>query len=231
LYANIDAAVFYTTYREAELAKLVDNSWHALKVAFANEIGRICVGLGVSVQTIHQIFVSDTKLNISSAYLRPGGAFGGSCLPKDLRALQHISVDAGANTAVIDSVIRSNDAHKHFLFQHCLGDLLPPAKVLLVGLAFKAGTDDLRESPAVDMARKLLSAGFDLSIYDPMINASKLVGQNLGYAVVHLPNLSALLVSEAAARTINYDLVIDTVGSAHHLNLTTRRLVKIDALP
>jgi GDP-mannose 6-dehydrogenase len=100
----------------------------------------------------------------------------------------------------------------------------------MVGLAFKAGTGDLRESPAVDLARKLLSAGFNLSIYDPMINATKLVGQNLGYAVVHLPNLSALLVSEAEASAINYDLVIDTVGSANHLNLRTRRLVQINAL-
>jgi GDP-mannose 6-dehydrogenase len=231
LYSDIDAPVFYTTYREAELIKLVDNSWHALKVAYANEIGRICTHLGVSAKVIHDIFVSDTKLNTSASYLRPGGAFGGSCLPKDLRALQHISADIGGNTAVIDSVIRSNDAHKHFLFQYCVGDLSPPAQVLLLGLAFKAGTDDLRESPAIDLARKLLSAGFDLSVYDPTIDTTKLVGQNLGYAAVHLPNLSELLVSEAKARESKYQLVIDTVGKADQLRLAAQRIVKIDTLP
>jgi GDP-mannose 6-dehydrogenase len=230
LYAGFAATAFYTTYREAELTKLVDNSWHALKVAYANEIGRICIHLGVSARIIHEIFVSDTKLNISASYLRPGGAFGGSCLPKDLRALQHVSADLGANTAVIDAVNRSNDAHKHFLFQHCIGDLSPPARVLLIGLAFKAGTDDLRESPAVDLARKMLTAGFELSVYDPTIDATNLVGQNLGYAVVHLPNLAGLLVSEATSQATEYDLVIDTAGNAGHLKLTARRIVSIDAL-
>ena len=98
------------------MTKFVDNSFHALKVAYANEIGRICVTLGIDAKVVHKIFVSDTKLNISPYYLRPGGPFGGSCLPKDVRALQHISIDIGANTHVIDALIRSNEAHKHFLF-------------------------------------------------------------------------------------------------------------------
>jgi GDP-mannose 6-dehydrogenase len=100
-------------------------------------------------------------------YTRPGGAFGGICLPKDVRALQHIAADIGANTHLVDSLIRSNEAHKHHQFLHATAGLEPGAKVLLVGLAFKADTDDLRESPAVDMARKLLEAGYDLDIYDP----------------------------------------------------------------
>jgi GDP-mannose 6-dehydrogenase len=231
LYTNFTAPVFYTSYRVAELTKLVDNSWHALKVAYANEVGRICIHLGVSARSIHDIFVSDTKLNISPCYLRPGGAFGGSCLPKDLRALQHISAGLGANTAVIDSVIRSNDAHKHFLIQYCVGNLSPPARVLLVGLAFKAGTDDLRDSPSVDLARKLLSAGFEVSIHDPTIDLARLIGQNLNHAVVHLPNLARLLVSESTTQASNYDLVIDTVGNADQLKLNAQRIVKIDTMP
>jgi GDP-mannose 6-dehydrogenase len=200
-------------------------------VAYANEVGRICVRLGVSARSIHEIFISDTKLNVSPSYLRPGGAFGGSCLPKDLRALQHISTDLGANTAVIDSVSKSNEAHKHFLFQYCVGNLSPPARVLLVGLAFKPGTDDLRDSPAVDLARQLLRAGFDLSVHDPTIGTTKLFGQNLSYAVVYLPNFAELLVSESTAHVNKYDLVIDTVGNADHLKLTARRIVRIDTLP
>jgi GDP-mannose 6-dehydrogenase len=231
IYAGIAAPLFYTTYREAELIKLVDNSWHALKVAYANEIGRICLHLGVSATKIHDMFISDTKLNLSQAYLRPGGAFGGSCLPKDLRAIQYIARDSGANTVLLDSVERSNDAHKHFLFRYCVGDLSPPASILLVGLAFKAGTDDLRESPAVDLARKLLNSGFKLLIFDRTTDASKLIGQNLGYAAIHLPTLDDLLVSEHEARNTMFDLVIDSTGGAEQLGLMTKRIVKISALP
>ena len=116
---------------------------------------------------MHKIFISDTKLNISPYYLRPGGPFGGSCLPKDLRALQHISIDIGANAHVIDAVTRSNEAHKHFLFTRAVQGLHPGAKVLMLGLAFKSDTDDLRESPNIDLARKLLQNGYAVSIYDP----------------------------------------------------------------
>jgi GDP-mannose 6-dehydrogenase len=108
---NLDAPTFTVGYREAEFTKFVDNSFHALKVAYANEIGRVCVRLGIDAKVVHEIFVSDTKLNISPYYLRPGGPFGGSCLPKDVRALQYIANDIGANTHVIDALMRSNDAH------------------------------------------------------------------------------------------------------------------------
>jgi GDP-mannose 6-dehydrogenase len=187
--------------------------------------------LGVSAKKIHEMFVADTKLNISPRYLVPGGAFGGSCLPKDLRALQYIASDIGANTSIIDSVVRSNDAHKHFLFQYCLHNLSPPAHVLLLGLAFKSQTDDLRESPGVDLARKLLNAGFRLSVYDPTVDEAKLVGQNLGYAVVHLPKLSSILVPKCQLKHTHFDLVIDAVGIADQLNFSASRVVSIDALP
>ena len=231
LYATFSAPFFHTSYREAELLKLVDNSWHALKVAYANEIGRICFYLGISAKKIHEMFIADTKLNISPRYLMPGGAFGGSCLPKDLRALQYLASDIGANTSIIDAVARSNDVHKHFLFQYCSQKHSPPAHVLLLGLAFKSQTDDLRESPGVDLARKLLNAGFRLSVYDPTVDEAKLIGQNLGYAAVHLPKLSSILISECQLKHKHFDLVIDAIGIADQLDLSASRIVNIDALP
>lgn len=210
LHAGLEAPVFVTGYREAEITKLVDNSWHALKIAFANEVGRTCMSLGISARQVHEIFVADRKLNISPYYLRPGGAFGGSCLPKDVRALQHIATDSGGNLPVIDSLLRSNDAHKHQLFEYATAGLAPGARVLLVGLAFKAGTDDLRESPNVDLARKLLLAGYELEIFDPAIAAEKLVGANLGYAYTNLPALRKLLVSRAHAESMPYSRVLAT---------------------
>ncbi|GJE57912.1 MULTISPECIES: nucleotide sugar dehydrogenase [Methylobacterium] len=213
LYAKLNAQRFYTGFKESELTKFVDNTFHALKVSFGNEIGRVCYNLGIDAETVYKIFVSDTKLNISSYYLRPGGAFGGSCLPKDVRALQYLSSDIGANTPVVDSIIRTNEAHKHFVFQSCISGVTPGALVLLTGLAFKPDTDDLRESPNVDLARKLLNAGFRVSVYDPNVRAEHLLGQNLGYAYSQLPELSNLLIARREAETTLYDLVVDTSGN------------------
>ena len=232
LNANIEAPVFQVGYREAEFTKFVDNTWHAVKVAYANEIGRVCLQLGISASQVHQIFVSDTKLNISPYYTRPGGAFGGSCLPKDVRALQYISGDAGAGTPLVDSLLRSNEAHKHRLYEHAVAGLAPGAKVLLAGLAFKAGTDDLRESPNVDLARKMLSAGFDLEIYDPGIDATKLVGANLGYAYSQLPTLERILVTKSQAEGATYARVIAANATVKGLELPDGMEIRdINALP
>jgi GDP-mannose 6-dehydrogenase len=217
LNQNIQAPTFYVRLGESEITKFVDNTWHAVKVAYANEIGRLCLQLGLSATKVHEIFISDTKLNISPYYTRPGGAFGGSCLPKDVRALQYIAADCGAHTHLVDSLLRSNEAHKYRLFQHVTRDLAPGATVLLIGLAFKADTDDLRESPNIDLARGLLREGYKLSIFDPAIDATKLVGANLGYAYTQIPTLSQLLVSKETAEATTYDRVITT-------NLTYRKL-------
>lgn len=218
LNSNLKAPVFITGYREAEFTKFVDNSWHAVKVAYANEIGRVCLQLGIKASKVHEIFVSDTKLNISAYYTRPGGAFGGSCLPKDVRALQHIAGDCGANTQLIDALLRSNEAHKHAVYEHVVRGLKPGARVLLAGLAFKAGTDDLRESPNVDLARKLLAAEFALEIYDPAIDARKLIGANLGYAYSQLPTLEGLLVSRDVAEKTNYARIIAANATIRQLS-------------
>jgi GDP-mannose 6-dehydrogenase len=230
LNEGLDAKVFYTGYREAEFTKFVDNTFHATKVVFANEIGRICMQLGVDPRTVHEIFVADTKLNISPYYLRPGGAFGGSCLPKDVRALQYIAADVGANTHLIDSVIRSNESHKQFLFGHCMQGLAPESDVLMVGLAFKADSDDLRESPHIDLARKILQAGHRLSVYDPSLEPAKLVGQNLGYAYANLPTMGELLIDKTQAESRRFDLAIDAHGRASALKLDAGRIVNLSTL-
>lgn len=230
LHEGIDAPVFHVGIREAEITKFVDNTWHAVKVAFANEIGRVCQNLDISAAEVHKIFVSDTKLNISPYYTRPGGPFGGSCLPKDVRALQHIAADIGANTHLVDSLLRSNEAHKHHQFLKVTGGLEPGDKVLLVGLAFKADTDDLRESPAVDMARKLLDAGYDLQVYDPGLEPEMLVGQNLGYAFAFLPSIESLLVDRQAAETGDYALVVATNRLVDTLDLGDTKVLDVSSI-
>ncbi len=232
LNANLKAPTFVVGYREAEVTKFVDNSWHAVKVAYANEIGRVCLQLGIKASKVHEIFVSDTKLNISPCYTRPGGAFGGSCLPKDVRALQYIAADCGANTHLVDALLRSNEAHKHAMFEYASRGLTPGSKVLLAGLAFKAATDDLRESPNVDLSRKFLAAGFDLEIFDPAIDANKLIGANLGYAFSQLPTLERLLVSKTHAETTQYERIIAANATIGQLSLAAGVVVmNIDALP
>lgn len=230
LHEGIDAPIFHVGIREAEITKFVDNTWHAVKVAFANEVGRVCQNLDISARQVHQIFVSDTKLNISAYYTRPGGPFGGSCLPKDVRALQHIAADTGAQTHLVDSLLRSNDAHKHHQFLQATQGLEPGARVLLVGLSFKADTDDLRESPAVDMARKLLDAGYALDIYDPQLKPESLIGQNLGYAYAILPSIDGLLVDKSTAQSREYAVVVATNRLIKDLDLGATRIVDVSAI-
>ncbi|MGO4197862.1 nucleotide sugar dehydrogenase [Rhizobium sp. YAF28] len=230
LYKNISAPMFVTGYREAEFTKFVDNTWHAVKVAFANEIGRVCVQLDIDPQTVHKIFVSDTKLNISPYYMRPGGPFGGSCLPKDVRALAHISEEVGAFNHLVDSLLRSNEAHKRFIFDYVTRDVAPKANILMLGLAFKAESDDLRESPQLNLAHKLITSGYKLSIYDPAVKPTQLLGQNMGYAFSHLPSISEIMVSKEEAESTEYDLVIDTNGSLAKIDVKAAKTVDTNTL-
>lgn len=218
LYRNIEAPVYNVRYKEAEFVKFVDNTWHALKVSFANEVGRVCLNLGIDVAKTHEIFTADTKLNISDKYLRPGGAFGGSCLPKDVRAMTAISEQIQAENHIIGSILKSNDAHKKMIFEMAIAGLKQGASILLVGLAFKAGTDDLRESPNVDLARRLLRAGYSLNIYDPAIDDSKLIGANLGYIYSQLPGLGKLLASKEDVDCAHYDRVL--FGNSQEYNIS-----------
>lgn len=226
---GIEAPRFCVKYRESEITKFIDNSFHAVKITFANEIGRVCNHLGISPEIVHKIFVSDTKLNISPQYLRPGGPFGGSCLPKDVRALQYISRISGSQTHLIDSLITSNEAHKSFVFRFATDGIKHGAKVLLIGIAFKNASDDLRESPNLDLARMLITAGYQLAIFDPHVTPQNLIGQNLG-VLSNSPFIRELLVDQEAIENTEWDLVIDSRGSADEYRLKASRTVDVNKL-
>lgn len=213
---GIDSHVFNVPFREAEITKFIDNTWHAVKVAFANEVGRVCRAYGVDARQAHEIFIADTKLNISSYYTRPGGAFGGSCLPKDVRAMQSIAHAGGASTSLFDSLIPSNEAHKEFQLARVTELIRPGASVLVAGLAFKAGTDDMRESPNVTLVSSLIEQGYQVRVFDPAIKTSSLIGQNLGYVLTAIPNLREILVGEEDLQETHFDLIVvnNATGSA-----------------
>lgn len=192
IYAGIEAPVSRTSIRAAEMVKYSDNAFHALKVTFANEIGIICKKLGIDSHEVMDIFCQDTKLNLSKVYLRPGFAFGGSCLPKDLRALSYQAKRVDAEVPVLSAILQSNAAQVKGVVQTLLG--LGKKRVGFLGMTFKPDTDDLRESPLVDVIETLLGKGFLVKIYDRNVSLSRLIGANKRYVEEHIPHLSQLLV-------------------------------------
>lgn len=196
LYRQVQTEQVVTDTRTAALVKYACNAFHAMKVAFGNEIGTLAKAFGADGHEVMHLLCQDKKLNISPAYLRPGFAFGGSCLPKDVRALTRYAQQHAIETNLLGSLLPSNGAHLKRAF-----DAVQETRqkmVGLVGLSFKAGTDDLRESPQVILAEQLLGRGFDLRIYDPGVMIPRLRGTNLAYVDQHLPHLAALLVEEPA---------------------------------
>jgi GDP-mannose 6-dehydrogenase len=191
LYQSIDAPLISTSIRVAEMMKYTSNTWHALKVTFANEIGNLCKKLDVDSHEVMDIFCRDEKLNLSPYYLKPGFAFGGSCLPKDVRALQYRAKEMDVELPMISQILPSNKAQ----IQLGLDQILETGKkkVGLLGFSFKAGTDDLRESPIVILAEALLGKGVSLCIYDKNVSLAKLVGANKDYIEKQIPHLSSLL--------------------------------------
>lgn len=198
LYDGIDAPLFEVGFSEAEFVKFADNSYHATKVVFANEIGRLCLEHGVDPQKVMDIFLADTKLNVSPYYLRPGGAFGGSCLPKDVMALVAEARRMGLRAPMLEALMPSNDSHKEYLTRRVLSAVPPGARILQIGLTFKSGTDDLRESPLVYLAHTLIEEGYRLSIYEPEVAKSTLLGANLKFAQDKSPALWDHLVPTPA---------------------------------
>ena len=227
VYDHIDAPFFELPYRTAEMVKLSDNGFHALKVVFANEIGRLALEFDVDPEPLIDVFLSDTKLNISPYYLRPGGAFGGSCLPKDVRAISALAGLRGVELPVMSNVITSNEAHKRYLADRVMRHLEPGGSVLLIGLTFKAETDDLRESPLIDLAEALVGKGYDLKIYDPDLKNRELVGANLAYVQQRLPHLSRLLVDDVDAAG-DVSLVVVGKGVAIDRDALGRRVPVVD---
>lgn len=191
LFDGVEAPVITTSVRTAEMVKYSCNAYHALKICFANEIGALAGALGADGQEVMKIFRQDEKLNISSAYLRPGFAFGGSCLPKDVRALVRTARAIDVDVPVLSSVMQSNAAQ----VQRGLAEVLATGqrRVGVVGLAFKPGTDDMRESPAVDLIKWLIAEGREVRIFDPEVSRGRLVGANRRYIENELPHFSALL--------------------------------------
>jgi GDP-mannose 6-dehydrogenase len=196
VYDSIEVPLFELPFAAAEMIKLTDNAFHALKVAFGNEIGRLALDLGVDPQPVMDAFLADRKLNISPSYLRPGGPFGGSCLPKDVRAINALAGARVVDVPVLSAALPSNTAHKSFLAERVMARLQPGDTVLLLGLSFKSETDDLRESPLVDLAETLIGKGYDLKIHDPDLKGRTLIGANLRFIDDRLPHLSRLLVGD-----------------------------------
>jgi GDP-mannose 6-dehydrogenase len=192
LFEKLDAPLLRTDLETAEMIKYVDNCWHALKIGFANEIGNLCKSLSIDAHAVMKIFCQDKKLNISPAYLMPGFAFGGSCLPKDLRALSYKAKTLDVELPIVNSILPSNE------IQVARGLQLVTTKghkqVSVLGFSFKEGTDDLRESPVVELIERLIGKGYDLRLYDKNVSISRLVGANRDFILNHIPHISRLMV-------------------------------------
>lgn len=211
LYDGFDAPLFHTSIRAAETVKYADNAFHALKVTFGNEIGTICKALDIDSHEVMRIFCEDRKLNISPAYLMPGFAYGGSCLPKDLRALTHAARSLNLELPVLFNIQRSNDLHVERMVD--VIQRMGKKSVGMLGLSFKRGTDDLRESPLVELVERLTGKGYPVAIYDENVLVSRLRGGNKAYIEQRLPHISQLMVEDVDALIDQSELLI--VGAAH----------------
>jgi GDP-mannose 6-dehydrogenase len=192
LYAGTPGPLVRTDIQTAEMVKYADNAWHALKVGFANEIGNLCKALEVDGHHVMGIFCQDTKLNLSPYYLKPGFAFGGSCLPKDLRALLHKARTLDVALPILSSILPSNEAQLERGVRAVIER--GSRKVGILGFSFKAGTDDLRESPMVELTERLIGKGYDLRIYDSNVRLASIHGANRNYILNHIPHISRLMV-------------------------------------
>jgi GDP-mannose 6-dehydrogenase len=206
LYQSIDAPLVSTSIRVAEMLKYTSNAWHALKVCFANEIGNLCKRLELDSHEVMDIFCRDQKLNLSPYYLKPGFAFGGSCLPKDVRALQYRAKQVDVDLPLISQILPSNSAQIH----RAIDEVIETGKkrIGLLGFSFKGGTDDLRESPMVILAEALLGKGLTLKIFDRNVSLAKLVGKNKEYIENQIPHLSSLLCTDIDELIADSDVVV-----------------------
>lgn len=206
LYRDLDAPLIKTSIEVAEMVKYTDNAWHALKVGFANEIGNIAKELDIDSHEVMNIFCQDTKLNLSPYYLKPGFAFGGSCLPKDLRALTYAAKHMDLDVPILNAVLDSNriQIQRGLEFITASGG----KKVGVLGISFKAGTDDLRESPMVEAVETLIGKGYDLRLFDGNVKLSGLMGANRTYVDTHIPHMSTLMVDSVDDVLDHADVVV-----------------------
>ena len=197
LFGRLPCKFIQTTVRSAEMMKYCCNNFHALKITFANETARLCKALGVDPFEVMDLVCQDTQLNISKAYLKPGFAFGGSCLPKDLRATTYLAKIHDVEVPMLAGILPSNRTHLDLALQKILDT--GKRKIGFIGLSFKTGTDDLRESPLVTLAEQLIGKGMQLSIYDPEVHLARLLGANRSFIEKHLPHIGQMLSSEISA--------------------------------
>ena len=217
IYSALDAPLVRTSVETAEMVKYTDNVWHALKVGFANEIGNICKAVGIDGHEVMDIFCKDTKLNLSSYYMKPGFAFGGSCLPKDVRALTYKSRSLDLNTPILNSIIPSNQNQidKGLSMITSKGS----KKIGILGFSFKAGTDDLRESPLVEVIERLIGKGYDIRLYDRNVRIASLVGANRDYILNAIPHISNLMVENIEDVVNHADMIVIGNGADEFLNV------------
>ncbi|MBB2890145.1 UDP-glucose dehydrogenase family protein [Flexivirga oryzae] len=208
LFAFLEIPLHHVTVETAEALKYACNAFHATKVAFANEIARVFRPYGVDSREVMRIFCEDTKLNISPTYLRPGFAFGGSCLPKDLRSLQHLARTSGVEAPLLVGTTTSNEISVREVVDRVVA--ADGRRVALLGLSFKSDTDDLRESPNVELAERLVGKGFDVRIYDPIINPERLIGTNRAHIMARLPHLDRLLTNSPEEALDEADVALVT---------------------
>ena len=206
LYKEVPAATFEVSIRVAEMVKYVSNLYHAVKVGFANEVGTLSKHLGVEADQVTKIFMSDTKLNISSAYLAPGFAFGGSCLPKDLRAITYRGKELDLELPLLESLMPSNAKHVDRGVEAVLRT--GKRKIAMLGLSFKAGTDDLRESPQVQLIKRLLGEGCQVKVWDKDVSLGRLAGSNRQYIEEVIPHIGSLLSADMAEVIRDTEVVI-----------------------
>ena len=219
LYKDLPAVLIKTKLETAEMVKYVDNVFHALKITFANEIGSVGKALGVDAHEVMRIFCEDRKLNLSPAYLKPGFAYGGSCLPKDLRALTRLARTRDVAVPLLDSLAASNEQR----IRDAVACVLATGRrrVGVLGFAFKAGTDDLRESPIVTVIEALIGKGFDLKLYDQHVSLARLVGANKKFIEQHIPHISRLMV-ESMDEVLGCDVIVVGNQSAEFFTALAR---------
>lgn len=217
LYADLDAQIIRNTIEVAEMVKYTCNVWHATKVTFANEIGNIAKAIGIDGRDVMDIVCKDKKLNISEYYMRPGFAYGGSCLPKDVKALTYRAKSLDVKTPMLSQLMVSNENQINNGYD--IIESLNSKKVTLLGLSFKSDTDDLRESPFVELAQKLIGKGFDLKIYDKNVEYARVSGANKEYINSHIPHLSSLLISDIDEAVAHGDSIILSNGSKEFANV------------
>lgn len=214
LYAGLPGRLIVTEPRLAELVKYTDNTWHALKVAFGNEIGNICKAAGVDSHELMKVFFADTKLNISNAYLLPGFAFGGSCLPKDVRAINAYAVQNDVEAPLLRSLMPSNKQQIERALNWVLGH--GKRNIGFLGFSFKAGTDDLRESPYLELIERLIGKGCDIRIFDQNVSLAKLVGANKTYLMNAIPHVTQLMVPSVEDVVKHSDIIVATSRSPEY---------------